>query len=224
MTFKMMGKKEGMTQQFDETGNVVACTLISVEPHVVISIRSKDKEGYDALQLGFGKLKTKDPRTLEKRLNKPEFGHFKKNNVAPTRHVMESKVEEGAQFTLGQEIDITQFKDVSHIDVTGWSKGKGYQGVIKRHGFAGGPGAHGSSFHRHAGSTGMRTTPGRTLPGIKKAGRMGGERVTVQNLKVLGIDEKRALLVVEGAVPGAVGSTLHFCASMKKIKKKGAAK
>lgn len=220
MTFKMMGKKEGMTQRFDETGNVVACTLISVEPHVVVSIRKKDKEGYDALQLGFEKLSAKDSRTIENRLTKPLFGHFKKANCAPCRYLSEAVVDNIDQYSVGQELNVTLYADVSHVDVTACSKGKGFQGVIKRHGFAGGPGAHGSSFHRHGGSTGMRSTPGRGLPGVKKAGRMGNEMVTVQNLKVLGVDEKRALLVVEGAIPGATGSLVYFSPSPKKAAKK----
>lgn len=216
MSMKMMGKKKGMSQHFDAEGNVVACTLIHVESNVVVTIRNKAKEGYNALQLGFEKV-------AERKVTKPLLGHFKKGNAAPCKHLAETRLEDVSGFTEGQELDLSHLNGVAYVDVTAQSKGKGFQGVMKRHGFAGGPAAHGSGFHRHGGSCGMRSTPGRTLPGQKKAGRMGGERVTVQNLKVLAIDVEKKILVVEGGIPGPNGSLVYFTASPKKLGKKSAA-
>lgn len=220
MAFKMMGKKQGMTQQFDQAGNVVVCTVIHVEPNIVTQIKRKETDGYNALQLGFEKIVTQDPRTVQKRVTKQLLGHFQKAGVEPARYIAEARVENVDGYNVGQQIDISSFEGISHVDVTGTSKGKGFQGVIKRYGFAGGPAAHGSGFHRHSGSCGMRTTPGRTLPGKKKAGRMGGERVSIQNLKVVGVDTKRNLMIVEGSVPGPDGGLVFFAPAKKKEKKK----
>lgn len=219
MTLKLMGKKRGMTQRFDQTGNVVVCTVIHAEPNVVTQIKRKESDGYNALQLGYDKIRTQDPRTVEKRMTKQLLGHFKKSNVEPRRYLAESRVDDTATYSVGQEISVSLFTDVTYVDVSGVSKGKGYQGVMKRHNFAGGPAAHGSGFHRHGGSTGMRSTPGRTLPGQKKAGHMGCEQVTVQNLRVVGIDEGRNLIIVEGAVPGPRGGLVSI-APAKKMKQK----
>lgn len=220
MALKLMGKKRGMTQHFDEAGNIVVCTVIHAEPNVVTQIKRKETDGYNAIQLGFEKVVTADARTIEKRVSKPQIGHFRKSNVEPRRYLSEARLDNVDEFSLGQEVAVTAFSEVSHIDVCGVSKGKGYQGVIKRHGFAGGPGSHGSGFHRHGGSTGMRSTPGRGLPGMKKAGQMGCENVTVQNLKVIRVDADRNLLIVEGAVPGPVGGLVSFSAAKKKKVKK----
>lgn len=220
MALKLMGKKRGMTQRFDANGNVVVCTVIHAEPNVITQIKRKETDGYCALQLGFEKIETKDPRTVEKRLTKQVLGHYKKANVQPCRHLAETRVDDVESFNVGQELDLSLFADISHIDVTGVSKGKGFQGVIKRYNFAGGPAAHGSGFHRHGGSTGMRSTPGRTLPGQKKAGRMGTDVVTVQNLRVVGVDTQRHLLIVEGAIPGPKGALVSFEPAKKKQKKK----
>lgn len=220
MALKLMGKKRGMTQYFDEAGNVVTCTVIHAEPNIITQIKRKEADGYNAIQLGFEKLTTEDPRTIEKRVSKPLLGHFRKANVEPRRYLAEARVENVEEYSIGQELNITLFSEISHVDISGVSKGKGFQGVIKRHGFSGGPAAHGSGFHRHGGSTGMRSTPGRCLPGIKKAGRMGHDHVTVENLRVVRVDEKRNLLIVEGAVPGPVGGLVSFTAAKKKKKKK----
>lgn len=211
MSIKMMGKKQGMSQHFDSEGNVVACTLIQVDPHSVILVRTKEKEGYNALQLGFEKVEERK----EKNMTKPLLGHFKKRGITPCKHIAESRLESVEGFAEGQEIDLSHFTEVSYIDVSSFSKGKGFQGVMKRHGFRGGPAAHGSGFHRHGGSCGMRSTPGRTLPGVKKAGRMGGEKVTVQNLKVLAVDVEKRVIVVKGGLPGPNGALVCFSASKK---------
>jgi large subunit ribosomal protein L3 len=200
---KLLGKKSGMIQMFDQNGGLVACTAILVEPNVICQIKTKEKDGYNAIQLGCGEVKTKDARTIEKRVTKPLIGHFKKAGVAPCRHLVEAHYDDVSSFTLGQKFNVTLFQDVEYVDIAGVSKGKGYQGVMKKYNFKGGPAAHGSGFHRHAGSTGMRTSPGRCLPGGPRPSHMGDENVTVQNLKLIAIDETNNLLLVEGGVPGA---------------------
>ncbi len=216
MALKLMGKKRGMTQLFDEQGNVVVCTVIEIEPHVVTQIKSKATDGYTALQLGYDKVITKDPRTLKRRIKSPRFGHFQKSSIEPRRYLAESRVESVENYTAGQEIGLEVFDGVTHLDITGQSKGKGYQGVMKLHNFAGGPAAHGSSFHRHAGSTGHRSTPGRSFPDSPRASHMGDNRVTTQNLRIIKIDKEENLLVVEGAVPGTRNGLVYLSAATKK--------
>ena len=220
MAFTMMGKKRGMTQLFDEKGNVVVCTVIQAEPNVITQIKTDETDGYTAVQVGFDKVKGKTQYTIEARTGKPQLGHFKKAGVEPRRHLAESKTDEKDSYSLGQEIGVDSFADVEFVDVTATSKGKGYQGVIKRHNFAGGPASHGSGFHRHAGSTGMRSTPGRGLPGGKKAGQMGNEQVTVQNLRVVKVDAENHLIVVKGQVPGPRNGLVYFSKAVKKVKNK----
>jgi large subunit ribosomal protein L3 len=202
MSLKFMGKKRGMIQLFDDKGNAIVCTVIEAEPNVVTQIKTKAVDGYDAIQLGFEKVKVKDPRTMGKRVTKPLLGHFKKASVEPRRYLVESRTKEEDNFSLSQEISVEQFEGVTFVDATAMSKGKGYQGVMKLHNYAGGPAAHGSGFHRHAGSTGMRSTPGRCFPGGKRASHMGDDRVTVQNLQVMLIDKEDHLILVKGSVPG----------------------
>lgn len=220
MALILMGKKRGMTQLFDEKGNVIVCTVIEMEPNVVCQIKTKEKDGYEALQLGFEKITGKADQTIARRAGKPLFGHFTKAGVAPRRFIKESKVESLADYALAQEISVGALEGVKYVDATATSKGKGYQGVMKRHNFAGGPASHGSGFHRHAGSTGMRSTPGRGLPGGKKAGQMGNERVTVQNLEVVKIDAENQLLLVKGQVPGPRNGLVSIKKSVKKTAKK----
>lgn len=216
MPLILMGKKRGMTQLFDDKGNIVVCTVIEVEPNVVTQIKTKEKDGYEAIQLGFGKVAGKTEQTISNRVSKPLIGHYKKAGVAPRRHLIESKVESLDNYSLGQEINVSAFEGVAFLDAAGVSKGKGYQGVMKRHNFSGGPASHGSGFHRHAGSTGMRSTPGRGLPGGKKAGQMGNERVTVQNLEVVRIDVDNQLILVKGQVPGARNGLVYLKQAVKK--------
>ena len=196
-----MGKKRGMIQLFDDQGNVKVCTVIETEPHVVAQVKTEETDGYHAIQLGFEKIKTKDPRTIKNRLSQPLIGHYKKNSIEPRRHLLESRFEKAVEYTVGQELNLDAFDEIEFVDATAMSKGKGYQGVIKLHNFSGGPASHGSGFHRHAGSTGMRSTPGRCLPGGKRASHMGFERVTVQNLKVVMLVKEDNLIILEGACP-----------------------
>lgn len=220
MAFKIMGKKRGMMQFFDEKGNVFACTVIQVEPNVVTQIKTKEVDGYCAAQLGFEKVSGKTQYTIEKRTGKPLLGHYKKAGVEPRRHLLESRLESSEDVSVGQEVGVDIFADVEFVDATAVSKGKGYQGVMKRHNFAGGPASHGSGFHRHAGSTGMRSTPGRGLPGGKKAGQMGNEQVTVQNLQVVKVDSENQVILVKGQVPGPRNGLVCLMQAVKKAKKK----
>jgi len=220
MALTMMGKKCGMMQLFDEKGNVIVCTVIQAEPNVITQIKSKETDGYQAVQMGFEKVSGKTQYTIEARTGKPQTGHFKKAGVEPRRHLLESRTDGKEEYSLGQEIGVDIFSEVEFVDATATSKGKGYQGVMKRHNFAGGPASHGSGFHRHAGSTGMRSTPGRGLPGGKKAGQMGNERVTVQNLQVVKIDVESNVILVKGQVPGPRNGLVYLTQAKKKMTKK----
>ncbi len=213
MSLTLIGQKKGMAQVFDEEGKLVVCTVILAEPNTVLQIKRKDTHGYNGLQLAGQPLS----ESKAKRMPKPQKGQFAKAQVEPCRVVHESRLDDVEGFQVGQKIDATLFTDVKFVDVEGMTKGKGYQGVIKLHKMAGGPGAHGSGFHRHMGSTGMRTTPGRCFPNGKRASRMGGDRQTVQNLRVVAI--KGNYLLVEGAVPGARSGTVFIRAAEKKKKK-----
>ena len=205
-----------MTQLFDENGNRVVCTVISAEPNMITQLKSKEKDGYEAVQLSAFKAKPSKVRNV----SKPLRGHFAKAGVEARDHIVESRVESLEEFQVGQEVGVSYFAETAYVDIQGVSKGKGHQGVIKRHHFAGGPASHGSGFHRHGGSTGMRSSPGRCLPGQKKSGRMGGENVTQQNLRVVKIDEEKQVILVEGAVPGARDGLVYITKAIKKTSQK----
>jgi large subunit ribosomal protein L3 len=189
----IIGRKIGMTQVFAENGKVAPVTAIEAGPCFVTQIKRVEKEGYDAVQLGFGEAK---------RLNSPQKGHLRK--VGMLKHLREFEASDIASIEVGQRVDVGIFKPGDVVDVTGVSKGKGFAGVVKRHHFAGGPKTHGQSDrHRAPGSIGATTTPGRVFKGKRMAGHMGNERVTVRHLKVIEADAERNLLLVRGAVPGA---------------------
>ncbi len=218
MSLKLMGKKRGMIQLFDQAGNAVPCTVIEIEPNVVTQIKTHAVDGYTAIQLGYEKVRGNDPRTVERRSRKPQKGHFAKANVEPRRHAAETRVVEAdlEKYQVGQEIGVDAFEGIAYVDVVGRSKGKGYQGVMKLHGYSGGPAAHGSGFHRHAGSTGMRSTPGRCLPGGKRPSHMGDRRCTVQSLQVVKIVGDKNVLIVKGQVPGARNSLVYITPAIKR--------
>ena len=220
MTLRLMGKKRGMMQKFDDKGNVIVCTVIEVEPNVVTQVKTRETDGYQAIQLGFEKVLVKDARTLQKRFSKPLLGHFKKGSVEPRRHLLESRLDDVSSYSVGQEVSLKDFAGFDFVDACGTSKGKGYQGVMKKFHFAGGPASHGSGFHRHAGSTGQRSTPGRCFPNGKRASHMGHERVTVQNIRVVGIDLDENVILLEGAVPGPNNGLITLSAAVKKSHKK----
>lgn len=214
MSRKLMGRKRGMMQFFDEQGYAVACTVIEVQPNVVTQIKTVDTDGYNAIQIGFEEIQTKDPRTMVKRVSKPLLGHYKKAGVKPQRHLIELRIDEPSKYTVGQELNIEQFSKDAYVDVCGISIGKGFQGLMKLYHYRGGRASHGSSrFHRGGGSTGMRSTPGRCLPGGKRASHMGLEKKTIQNLKVLKIEDN--CIIVKGAVPGARNALVYITPAMK---------
>lgn len=222
MSLKLMGKKRGMTQFFDDKGNAIVCTVIEAQPNVVTQVKTKESDGYQAIQLGFETIIVKDPRTMARRSSKALIGHFKKAGVTPRRYIGESRVKTTEGYTPGQEITIAEFSEIEFVDVCGLSKGKGYQGVMKKYNFAGGPASHGSSFHRHAGSTGMRSTPGRCLPGGPRASHMGYERKTVQNIKIVAVYPEENVIFLAGSVPGPRNGLVYLSEAVKKptVKKK----
>ncbi len=198
MTQGIIGKKLGMTQIFRDNGKVEAVTAIEAGPCAVVQVKTAAREGYNALQIGFGQAK---------RLSSPQRGHLK--DLGQFRYLREFRADDIEGVQVGDRIDVSLFQAGDLVDVTGVSKGKGFAGVVKRHGFAGGPKTHGQSDrHRHPGSIGAGTSPGRVFKGTKMAGHMGSERVTVRKLEVFQTDPDRNLLLVKGAVPGASNGLL----------------
>ncbi|RME70814.1 MAG: 50S ribosomal protein L3 [Chloroflexi bacterium] len=198
----ILGRKLGMTQIFDESGAVIPVTVIEAGPCYVTQKKVVEKDGYNAIQLGFGEIS-------ERKLTKPIAGHLKKSNTPPVRYLREFRVNDVSEYEEGQKIDVSVFEVGDRVDVVGTSKGKGFAGVMKRHGFGGGPKTHGQSDRwRAPGSVGAGSTPGRIFKGTRMAGRMGNERVTVQNLQVVLVDPEKNLLAVKGAVPGAKNGLL----------------
>jgi large subunit ribosomal protein L3 len=197
----LIGKKLGMTQIFDANGKVVPITVLQVGPCLVTQIKTKNRDGYASVQLGLV-----EPFS-SKHGRKPLLGHFKKANVPPLKKMKEfAVVDEKAELQMGQRFKVDLFSAKEKVDVIGISKGKGFAGVIKRHHFRGGAATHGSMFHRAPGSIGGSSYPSRVFPGMRAAGRMGGDRVTLRNLTVVDVDAENNLMLVEGAVPGATGS------------------
>ena len=190
----IIGKKVGMTQVFDEQGTVTPVTVIEAEPNVIVQIKTVDTDGYNAVQVASGNVK-------EKRVNKPVKGHFDKAGIEYKKYLREFSVENTEGLNVGDEIKVSVFEEGQKVDVIGTSKGKGTQGVITRHGFGRGRESHGSKFHRMPGGMGAASYPGRVWKGHRMAGKMGHERVTVQNLQVVKVFEDKNLLLVKGAVP-----------------------
>lgn len=203
MVVGILGKKLGMTQIFDEAGNAIPVTVVQAGPCVVTQVKTKDTDGYTAVQLGFDEV-------TEKKLNKPELGHLAKSSSAPLRHLKEYRIDAADAFELGQTVTASTFTEGQLVDVTGKSMGRGFAGYQKRHNFRRGPMAHGSKNHRAPGSTGAGTTPGRVYPGKRMAGQMGNERVTICKLEVVRVDGDRNLLLIKGAIPGKPGGLLSI--------------
>ena len=204
----ILGKKIGMTQIFEENGNVIPVTAIQAGPCVVIQKKTKENDGYSAIQLGYGEAK-------QKQVTKPEKGHFLKVNLTLKKYLKEFRLENSEDYSVGDEIKADIFNAGEKIDISGISKGKGFQGVIKRHNAHRGPMEHGSMYHRRPGSMGATTTPGRVFKGKKLPGHMGNEKVTIQNLTVVNIDAEKNILLVKGAVPGQKGGLLYITESVK---------
>jgi large subunit ribosomal protein L3 len=194
----ILGKKLGMTQIYDEDGTAYPVTVVEAGPCVVVQRKTAETDGYDAIQVGL----------IEEGVhaNQPMSGHFAKAGVEPVRKMMEFRVDPDLEVEAGDEIKVSIFSTEDHVDVIGTSKGKGFQGVVKRHRHAGGRATHGSMFHRAPGSIGQSASPSRVFPGVKLPGHMGAKRVTVKNLQVVKVDEERHLIYLKGAVPGARNS------------------
>ena len=209
----IIGKKIAMTQIFSEDGKMIPVTMLEAGPCIVTQIKTTEKEGYNALQLGFGEVKAK-------KLNRPMNGHFEKAETEPKRYLAEVRVEDPSAFQLGQEISVELFSKGDRVDISGNSKGKGFAGVIKRHNFAGGPGSHGTHFHRAPGSIGACATPSRVFKGTRMPGRMGNQKVTALNLEVVDVKPERNLLLVRGSVPGPDKGLLVIRESVKAAKRR----
>ena len=196
----ILGKKVGMTQVFGDKGQMLPVTVLEVGPCLVVQRKTTETDGYEAVQIGL--VEKRAPRHV----TKPQQGHFKKAGVAPTRRLQEFAIDAGEEWKAGDEVKASIFEAGEYVDVVGTSKGKGFQGVVKRHGFRGGRATHGSMFHRAPGSIGASSFPSRVYPGMRAAGRMGGTRVTAKNLKVVSVDADKNVILVYGAVPGSTGT------------------
>ena len=205
----LLGKKLGMTQIFDENNHVVPVTVVEAGPCVITQIRTQETDGYTAIQIAYGDI---DPRKVKK----PQAGHFNKAGVTPRRHVAEIRMDDVSGYELGQEITANIFDGITFVDVTGITKGKGFAGGMKRHGFAGQGAGHGNqASHRRVGGIGACATPGRVFKGQRMAGRMGQDRVTTQNLKIQKIDADANLILIKGAIPGNRGGIVTVKTAVK---------
>ncbi|MCL2222911.1 MAG: 50S ribosomal protein L3 [Oscillospiraceae bacterium] len=209
MVKAIIGKKVGMTQIFDENGKVIPVTVIEAGPCLVVQKKTQENDGYDSVQLGFQDVK-------ERRLTKPRLGHIKKAGVAPKKYLKEFRLDDSASFSVGDELKADVFAEGDKVDITGISRGKGFSGVIKRHGASRTATSHGGGpVHRHAGSMGAGTDPARIFKGKIGAGQMGNEQVTVQNLDVVKVDPERNMIAVRGAVPGPRGGIVYLKNTVK---------
>ena len=205
----LIGKKLGMASIYDESGVAVPVTVIEAGPCVVVQRKTSDKEGYEAVQLGYGDQK-------EQRMSKPALGHLKKAGVTAKRVLREFTVDADAELNVGDSIDASVFDGVNYVDVIATGKGRGFQGVVKRHGFGGGRASHGGGWTRRPGSIGMCEFPARVFKGKKMPGQMGGKRVTTQNLKVVQVRADENLILVKGSIPGATGGIVVIKEALKK--------
>ncbi len=207
----IIGKKVGMTQIFDEKGNVIPVTAIETEGNIVAQIKTVETDGYQSIQLGYGEIK-------DKHINKPEAGHFAKAKLPNRKHLREFRLDSVENYKVGDEVKVDIFEVGEKVDIQGTSKGKGFQGVIKRHGQHRGPMGHGSMYHRRPGSMGATSTPGRVFKGKKLPGHMGRVTVTIQNLEIVKVDTDKNVLLVKGSVPGPKGAILKVKSTVKASK------
>lgn len=199
----LIGKKLGMTQVFDDKGNIIPVTVIEASPNIVVQIKNDEVDGYTSVQLGYGEIK-------DKHLTKARKGHFEKAKVEPTKYLREFKLENASELNVGDEINVSVFEAGDKVDVKGRTKGKGFQGAIKRHGFSRGRMSHGSKFHRRPGSLGASATPSRVIKGRKLPGQMGNVITTMENLEVVKTDLDKNVLLIKGSVPGPKGTILEI--------------
>ena len=204
----LIGRKVGMTQIFDDQGKVIPVTVIEAGPCTVVQVKTVETDGYNAVQLGFGEVK-------EHKVNKPVKGHYAKSKLTPKKHLREFRLNSLENINVGDELKADTFTAGDKLDIQGISKGKGFQGVIKRHGQSRGPMGHGSMYHRRPGSMGPTSTPGRVFKGKKLPGRMGNNTITIQNLEVVSVDLDKNVILVKGSVPGANGAILKIKSSVK---------
>jgi large subunit ribosomal protein L3 len=202
----LLGNKIGMTQIFDESGNIIPVTILKVGPCVITQVKTMEKDGYNAIQVGYGNVPSKA-------LTQPELGHFQKSNIQPLKYLKEFRINDKNEFEIGQILNVDAFSEGQLVNVRGKSIGKGFSGLQKRYNFARGPMTHGSKNHRAPGSIGMGTTPGRVLPGKKMAGQLGNKIATIQKLKVIQINPEENILVIKGSVPGKPGNLLSIVPS-----------
>lgn len=206
MSVGLLGNKIGMTQIFDESGNIIPVTILKVGPCIVTQVKTKSKDGYNSIQVGYGNVSPKS-------LTQPELGHLQKSNIQPLRYLKEFRVNEENEFNLGQVLDVNSFSPGQLINIQGKSIGKGFSGLQKRHNFSRGPMTHGSKNHRAPGSIGMGTTPGRVLPGKRMSGQVGNKVTTIKKLKVIQVNLEENILVIKGSVPGKPGNLLSIVPS-----------
>jgi large subunit ribosomal protein L3 len=199
----LLGNKIGMTQIFDESGNIIPVTILKVGPCVVTQIKTQSKDGYDSIQIGYGNV-------LSKSLTQPELGHLQKSNIQPLKYLKEFRINETDKFEIGQVLNVNSFSPGQLVNVRGKNIGKGFSGLQKRYNFSRGPMTHGSKNHRAPGSIGMGTTPGRVLPGKKMAGQIGNKITTITKLKVIKVNLEENILVIKGSVPGKPGNLLSI--------------
>ena len=204
----ILGLKVGMTQIFDKVGKAVPVTVIAANPNIVVQKKTVENDGYSAIQVGF------DDKA-EKKVTKPIKGHFAKAKVATKRYLREFRLEDTTAYEVGQEIKVDTFKEGDKVDISGFSKGKGFAGSIKRHNFSRGPMGHGSKYHRQSGSMGASSDPSRTIPGKKLPGHMGAENTTVVNLEIVRVDLEKNVILVRGAVPGIRGALVMIKNTVK---------
>lgn len=206
MSLGLLGNKIGMTQIFDESGNIIPVTILKVGPCVITQVKTMLTDGYNAIQIGYGNVASKS-------LTQPELGHLQKSNLQPLKYLKEFRVTNPEEFQVGQILNVESFTAGQLINVTGKSNGKGFSGLQKRHNFTRGPMTHGSKNHRAPGSIGMGTTPGRVLPGKKMAGQLGNKVTNIKKLKIIQVNNDENILVVKGSVPGKPGNLLSIVTS-----------
>ena len=206
MSIGLLGNKIGMTQIFDESGNIVPVTILKVGPCIVTQIKTKVKDGYDAIQVGYS-------YSSNKSLTQPQLGHLQKSNIQPLKYLKEFRIDTNAEFEIGQVINVDLLSPGQLVNIKGRTIGKGFSGLQKRHNFTRGPMTHGSKNHRAPGSIGMGTTPGRVLPGKKMAGQLGNKVTTIKNLKVIQLNSKENILVLKGSIPGKPGNLVSIIPS-----------
>jgi large subunit ribosomal protein L3 len=202
----LLGNKIGMTQIFDESGNIIPVTILKVGPCVITQVKNQSKDGYDSIQIGYGNV-------LSKALTQPELGHLQKSNIQPLKYLKEFRINQETEFQIGQVLNVDSFTPGQLVNIQGKSIGKGFSGLQKRHNFTRGPMTHGSKNHRAPGSIGMGTTPGRVLPGKKMSGQLGNKITTIKKLKIIQINSEENILVIKGSVPGKPGNLLSIVPS-----------